>query len=106
MLLCSYSQEESHIELIEQNKLYTPNSDPNQDLLNPHKDRTFQEKLVGSPPNPQVGGVGGVASPMPTNISLLSSWGKMNLHVPPPHNYATPSSYVSGHLIICALSVP
>ena len=45
------SQEEGHIALIEQNELYTPNPDPNQDLLNPHKDRTFLEKLMKAAPS-------------------------------------------------------
>ena len=31
--------------LIEQNELYTLNSDPNQDMLNPHKDRNFLSRL-------------------------------------------------------------
>ena len=42
------SQEEGHISLIEHSELYAPNSDPSQDLLNPHKDCKFLSKLNDS----------------------------------------------------------
>ena len=41
----SHSQEEGRLSLIEQNELYTLNSDPNQDFLNPHKDTNFLSRL-------------------------------------------------------------
>ncbi len=43
--LC-YSQEEGQLALIEQKELYTSNPDPHQDLLNPHKDRSFLSRLA------------------------------------------------------------
>lgn len=45
LLPLSHSQEEGRIAIIEQSELYAPNSDPNQDLLNPHKDCKFLSKL-------------------------------------------------------------
>ena len=70
MLSCLYSQEEGHIALIEQNELYTPNSDPNQDLLNPHKDRTFLEKLRRASPSCRQGDSGGSGGSDPILRSL------------------------------------
>ena len=40
------SQEEGQLALIEQKELYTSNSDPNQDFLNPHKDKQFLSRLA------------------------------------------------------------
>lgn len=42
---CVCSQEQGHISIIEQSELYAPNSDPSQDILNPHKDCRFLSKL-------------------------------------------------------------
>lgn len=42
--LCS--QKEGRLALLEQSELYTSNSDPNQDMLNPHKDRNFLSRLT------------------------------------------------------------
>jgi len=40
------SQEKGQISLIEQKELYTSNSNPNQDFLNPHKDKQFLSRLT------------------------------------------------------------